>query len=309
MLLAVIAAALVLVGVTERAAPAAHAGLDPDIHIVGGNTVNAAAATGNTLSIEITGLSTDLKLYSVIAEYNALASVISVTSVVHNATEMPGWSCPGNSTLDGGGINSNLGLFAFESTCATTGAAHAQASPIVLFTVTFDCLASGSTAVSFDSQEGYTLASAESSAGALTTTSQTGTLFCTGAFNSPTPTSTAVNTPLPSATACSVGNATCTPYPYVRRTVTPTPTPSSAVPPTQPAGATEPPAPTQPGGGPAPTQPGGGAAPSGVRPPETGAGPVGGTTDGMRWWVVFLGAVGLAGMGGGLYALRRREPR
>jgi hypothetical protein len=184
-----LAAVIAALGVAKLSGPTAHAA-GPNIELAGGPVLNfPGSSSGNTFNVQVVGV-TDLGGYSVVAEYDE--SVITVTAVA-DISGLPAVNiCPGLSTTDGGGLNSSdITRFAFESTCGTTGT-PTQDGTIALVKVTFTCLGEGtSTAISFDSAPGYTVASV-SSADADPATHTNGTVNCTAA-----PTATPIPSPTP----------------------------------------------------------------------------------------------------------------
>jgi hypothetical protein len=147
----------------------------PDIHLAGGPITAPGGSSGNTFTIEVTGV-TSLKGYSIAAEYDE--SVISITAVA-DISGLPSPVCPGNSTTDGGGLHgSDAARFAFERTCGSTATTGLPSGTVALVRVTFTCLGSGtSTAISFDSAPGYTIATVDSATD-VTATHVNGVVHC-----------------------------------------------------------------------------------------------------------------------------------
>jgi hypothetical protein len=126
-------------------------------------------STGNTFSIEITGVTSNVTQYSVVAQYDQ--TVISVTAVA-NTTSLT--TCPGDTPIYGGGAD-GVTQFAFESTC---GHGSISGPTLQLFAVRFDCLKLGSSPITFDSLPGITGVNIESNGAALTVTATNGVVNC-----------------------------------------------------------------------------------------------------------------------------------
>jgi hypothetical protein len=239
-------------------------------------------------------VSTAINAYSVKVDYDE--TIIDVTAV-NNIYALPGGEiCAAeNPDLDLGG--GNLG---FEVTCGGT-AMGGSTGTFDLADITFDCLGSGVSPLTFTAAEVSENFTVVAASGTNTQITCTGGAPPPTATNTPTAVATATpcDGPCPTATATSAGGV---------RTATPTKTatPEGGTPPTEvPGGGSTPPPPPPTGGT---TTPGGQPGSGNIQPPNTGSGDgTSGTTIGII--VALAVAVVGAGATGTGYALKKRRAR